>query len=320
MRPWLLAPVVALLVLPAGAFAEAETGGTSAPSGSGGVEYGAPTPQPKRHKPRRSLVAAHFSVSPATIVPGANPARVTYRVNGRSRRVRVRIELVPAGGHAAALRLRLGFKRTNVDHVSRWTIAAGTLAPGDYVARLHAIDDAGRTLLRSATASGRRPVHVEVAPEPVAPATGPGVFPIAGTWDFGGDDARFGAQRNGHIHQGQDIMAAEGTPIVAPHAGTVFWRAVQKAGAGHYLVVRGDDGRDYVFMHLVADSETVDKGDAVAAGQTLGQVGSTGDAQGPHLHFEIWPAGWYAEGSNPIDPRPDLEAWAAQARVGAAPA
>jgi murein DD-endopeptidase MepM/ murein hydrolase activator NlpD len=315
MRPWLLVLVVALLVLPAGAQAQSDTGGTAAPSGSGGAEYGAPTPKPRR-RATRPLVAARFAISPASVVPGANPARVIYRINGSSRRVRVRVELVPAGRRAAALRLRLGYKRTNVEHVSRWTIPAGALPDGDYVARLHAVDDSGATLHRTATASGRRPVHVEVAPAPPAPATVPGVFPVQGTWSFGGDDARFGAQRPGHIHQGQDIVAAEGTPLVSPRAGVVFWRAVQKAGAGHYLVIRGDDGRDYVFMHLVAGSETVEKGDPVAAGQVIGQVGSTGDSHGAHLHFEIWPSGWYAKGSEPIDPRPDLEAWAASTPSG----
>jgi murein DD-endopeptidase MepM/ murein hydrolase activator NlpD len=94
-------------------------------------------------------------------------------------------------------------------------------------------------------------------------------------------------------------------------AGTVHWRAYQAGGAGHYVVVRGDDGRDYVFMHMLDGSVSVEKGQRVAAGQRLGLVGSTGRSDGPHLHFEIWPDGWYAEGSEPIDPLPDLQAWAA---------
>ena len=123
--------------------------------------------------------------------------------------------------------------------------------------------------------------------------------------------ARFGARRTGHIHQGQDILAAAGTPVVAPRAGFVAWRAFQKAGAGHYIVVRGDDQRDYVFMHLRDGSVVVEKGQGVAAGQQLAAVGSTGASDGPHLHFEIWPYGWYSsKASKPIDPLPDLLAWA----------
>ncbi len=49
----------------------------------------------------------------------------------------------------------------------------------------------------------------------------------------------------------------------------------------------------------------------MTAGQPLGAVGATGHADGPHLHFEIWLDGWYAsKASHPIDPLPDLLAWA----------
>ena len=107
-------------------------------------------------------------------------------------------------------------------------------------------------------------------------------------------------------------MAAEGTPVVTPVAGIVHWRAYQAGGAGYYVVIRGDDGRDYAFMHFQAGSTLVEKGQRVAAGQRLASVGNTGDSQGAHLHLEIWPDGWYASpDSHPIDPLPDLLAWAA---------
>src|SRR4029079_5196541 len=100
----------------------------------------------------------------------------------------------------------------------------------------------------------------------------------------------------------------EGTPVVTPVAGVVFWSDFQKGGAGYYVVVHGDDGRDYAFMHFQEGSVVVVKGQRVVAGQRLASVGHTGDAQGDHLHFEIWPDGWYStQGSKPIDPRPDLQ-------------
>jgi murein DD-endopeptidase MepM/ murein hydrolase activator NlpD len=148
-----------------------------------------------------------------------------------------------------------------------------------------------------------------VSAPPVSATTG--VFPVQGAYSFGGPDARFGAKRNGHVHQGQDVIAAEGTPVVAPVGGVVIARAYQAGGAGNYVVLHGADGRDYVFMHFEDGSTAVVKGQTVRAGDLLGRVGATGDADGPHLHFEIWPDGWYAPGSAPIDPLPDLEAWAA---------
>jgi murein DD-endopeptidase MepM/ murein hydrolase activator NlpD len=151
-------------------------------------------------------------------------------------------------------------------------------------------------------------VDVEVPPPPVSAA---GVFPVQGLYDFGGADARFGAARDGHVHQGQDITAAEGTPLVAPLAATVTWVAYQAKGAGHYVVMRVPDGRDFVFMHLLTGSITAAEGAVLAADEQFAQVGSTGDSSGPHLHFELWPDGWYSsDESQPIDPLPQLQAWA----------
>jgi murein DD-endopeptidase MepM/ murein hydrolase activator NlpD len=136
-------------------------------------------------------------------------------------------------------------------------------------------------------------------------------FPIAGPFTWGGPDARFGVKRKGHRHQGQDLPAAAGTPVVAPHAGTVESIGYQARGAGHYLVLDGDgEDYDYVFMHLRTGSIGVSQGQRVAIGQQLGAVGSTGESSGPHLHFEIWVGGWYT-GGHPIDPLPLLQAWGA---------
>jgi murein DD-endopeptidase MepM/ murein hydrolase activator NlpD len=201
--------------------------------------------------------------------------------------------------------------------VRAWTATARRIAAGRYVARLHATGPRGATLRRTARASGRLAVtHKAPAPPPVpvppAPVTVSGIFPVQGAYDFGGAAARFGAGRTGHVHQGQDIIAAEGTPVVTPVSGIVYWRAFQAGGAGYYVVIRGDNGPDYAFMHFQAGSTIVAKGQRVAAGQRIASVGNTGDSQGAHLHFEIWPDGWYASAdSHPIDPLPQLQAWAA---------
>lgn len=270
------------------ALALAATPGTAIAQ-TGGAQYA----------PRPVLDARSFSLSPRSIAPGAT-LTVRYRIDGRARRMRVQIDLLPEGGGPAAARLRLGRRPTGRRLTARWT---PQLAPGRYAARLRAT--APR---RRGTARASRRTAVEVVAPTVSAATG--VFPVAGPYSLGGPDARFGAGRSGHAHRGQDILAAAGTPVVSPRGGFVSWRAYQAEGAGHYLVVRSDDARDYVFMHLQDGSVAVEKGQAVRAGQRLGAVGATGRADGPHLHFEIWPGGWYAEGSEPIDPLPDLLAWA----------
>ena len=132
---------------------------------------------------------------------------------------------------------------------------------------------------------------------------------MLGAHDFGGADARFGARRTGHIHQGQDIAAAEGTPVVAPYAGVITWRAYQASGAGYYLVLAGgDEPYNYVFMHLQQGSMLVTKGDRRAGRTADRERRQHGRVRGPHLHFEIWNGPWY-NGGKPIDPLPLLLAW-----------
>ena len=156
------------------------------------------------------------------------------------------------------------------------------------------------------------PAPVPAAPAAVTTTTASKIFPVQGPFSFGGPDARFGVGRPGHTHQGQDITAAEGTPVVTPIAGTVHWTAYQEGGAGYYVVIAGADGRHYVFMHLQQGSIAVTKGAPVTAGQRVGLVGSTGSSTGPHLHFEIWVNGWWQSlASTPVDPLPELLAWAA---------
>jgi murein DD-endopeptidase MepM/ murein hydrolase activator NlpD len=70
-------------------------------------------------------------------------------------------------------------------------------------------------------------------------------------------------------------------------------------------VIETESGTNHVYMHL-QDPSPIPEGDPVAAGQQIGAVGATGDAQGCHLHIEFWTApGWY-EGGTPVDPAPLL--------------
>jgi murein DD-endopeptidase MepM/ murein hydrolase activator NlpD len=133
-------------------------------------------------------------------------------------------------------------------------------------------------------------------------------FPILGRHEFGMSSGRFGAARSGHTHEGQDVMAPCGTPLVAARGGTVQYAGYQSA-AGNYLVIDGrGTGYDFMYAHL-AEPSPLHGGDVVRTGQSVGIVGDTGDAVGCHPHFEMWsPPGWY-EGGSPFDPLPYLQKW-----------
>ena len=153
--------------------------------------------------------------------------------------------------------------------------------------------------------------QVPGVPTPAQTIAAGAVFPVQGPHSFGGPENRFGAGRAGHIHQGQDVLAAEGLPDVAPLAGTVLATGYQAGGAGWYVAEHTADAFDFFFAHCRSGSVRVSTGQAVTAGQTLCQVGQTGDATGPHLHFEMWIDGWQAPDGHPLDPLPYLQAWEA---------
>jgi murein DD-endopeptidase MepM/ murein hydrolase activator NlpD len=134
--------------------------------------------------------------------------------------------------------------------------------------------------------------------------TGAMVFPLAGPHTFGDG---FGAARSGHTHQGQDIMAACGTPEVAVSRAKVKWVSFQKL-AGNYVIIRNKKlHQDYMYAHLAARA-SVTKGQVVQPGQQIGIVGETGDATACHLHFELWLGKWY-RGGHPVDPMPYLQTY-----------
>ncbi len=180
--------------------------------------------------------------------------------------------------------------------------------------RARALARARAKVRKRRAAAKRRAAKRKPKPAPVVPAPTPTsdhTFPVGGNvFSLGGKDSRFGAGRPGHIHQGQDVSAPSGTPVLAPWPGIVEAVKYQASGAGYYIVLDGDlEDRDYVFMHLLKGSTTVKVGDRVARGEQIAQVGSTGASSGPHLHFEIWVGGGWYTGGQPVDPYPFLQAW-----------
>ena len=123
-------------------------------------------------------------------------------------------------------------------------------------------------------------------------ASGSWVCPVQGPLAFSND---YGAARGGgSSHQGNDILAATGTPVVANVAGVVRQRNGAVSGLAYFL--DGDDGTTYFGAHL----DSFGASGRVSAGTVIGTVGNTGDAAGgpPHLHFEMHPGGW----GNPVNP------------------
>ncbi|CAN5631194.1 hypothetical protein BH20ACT17_BH20ACT17_06130 [soil metagenome] len=289
--------------------APASAGGTPGPARSGGTAFGSPVP-----KPAKRPVAARLTLTPRRVIAAGTLPQISFRVGQHGvRKVKARVTVLRLPYNKKLTAIALGWVRTGRTVRVRWPRGIA-LRAGRYLVRLHASDPRGHTLRRSAKWPGRAVIVVRRPPRPV-PAPGispgrPGVFPVAGAFDFGGPDRRFGAGRAGHLHEGQDITAASGTPVLAPYAGTISATSYQHSGAGEYVVLDAADGRDYFFAHCVRGSTAVGERQAVARGQRLCAVGATGTASGPHLHFEIWNVGWRIPGGYPIDPLPELRAWA----------
>jgi murein DD-endopeptidase MepM/ murein hydrolase activator NlpD len=143
------------------------------------------------------------------------------------------------------------------------------------------------------------------------------IFPVVGTVTYTDD---FGQPRAGGPHQGNDILAARRAPVVAVESGKIeFWTT--SASAGCMLYLHGDSGTTYLYIHLNNDltGRNDNRGACVAgtayaprlkdrarvaAGQLIGFVGDSGDADGihPHLHFEVHP-----NDGGAVDPYRDLQ-------------
>lgn len=132
------------------------------------------------------------------------------------------------------------------------------------------------------------------------------VFPVAGDVEFidSWGYPRMTGTASAHWHQGTDVFAAHGTPLIASENGVLSGIGVGSLG-GNKLWVNGDSGTEYYYAHLAAFAPGIANGQRVRAGEVVGYVGDTGNAKGtsPHLHFEIHPGG-----VGPVNPYPILKA------------
>lgn len=137
--------------------------------------------------------------------------------------------------------------------------------------------------------------HEEGDNDPAEPIY-PLVFPVIGDVYF---SDTFGAPRNGHTHEGQDLMSygVKGLSVLAAADGVVGWIGTTCC----YLEIEHDDGWSTWYIHLNNDTPGTDDGQGwgiapgieqgvpVVAGQLIGWLGDSGNAEGssPHLHFEL---------------------------------
>ncbi len=126
------------------------------------------------------------------------------------------------------------------------------------------------------------------------------VFPLIGPHDFGDGEARFGASRYGHVHEGQDIFGKTGTQEVAVHDGVVVdWGTENgrwSGGRGNYIAIYSpEDDHSFVYMHMLKPSP-VQMGEQVHAGEVVGQLGCTGSLRWPAPAFR----GPHRQGDAPL--------------------
>lgn len=149
-----------------------------------------------------------------------------------------------------------------------------------------------------ATAEAAAPETTTTTTAPPAPA-GEGMYcPVQGIVAF---TDTWGAPRSGgRAHQGVDLMAARGTPVVAIEGGSVRLRTSVLGGITIWLY--GAGGTHWYYAHLDGYADGLGSGQQVGAGELLGYVGSSGNASAfaPHLHFEQHPGGGAAINPYPL--------------------
>ena len=141
--------------------------------------------------------------------------------------------------------------------------------------------------------AGSGSVSAPVPPTPAPVNAGSGlVCPVAGSRSYA--DTWGAARSGGRRHEGTDIMAPSGTPLVAMEAGRVEYRSNRLGGLT--LRLYGASGTRYYYAHL---SRYEGSNRSVAAGAVVGYVGNTGNTSANHLHLQIHPGG-----GQPVNPYP----------------
>jgi murein DD-endopeptidase MepM/ murein hydrolase activator NlpD len=169
----------------------------------------------------------------------------------------------------------LGLRGLPVVAATMAAVAAGSSAEAATAEHLTALAPTLEAAGRLATLQSLR--------TPAGPAA---MFPVRGRVDWGEQDARFGAWRGGHAHEGQDVFAPAGTPLLAIRDGRVV-ETGDDGGRGNYVAMWNRDARrTFVYLHMLHPSR-VSVGERVWAGERVGAVGCSGSCWGDHLHLEV---------------------------------
>jgi peptidase M23-like protein len=131
-----------------------------------------------------------------------------------------------------------------------------------------------------------------------------GPFPVAGLAWWTNDWHAYRCCPYPHLHQGVDMFASEGTPLVAAADGYVSQKVVN-AISGLGVEITDASNTQYFYAHLSRFAPGLRVGQQVRVGQVIGYVGHTGNASqtSPHLHFEVQPGGV------PVPPKPFVDRW-----------
>lgn len=232
------------------------------------------------------------AVPKESVPDSVTPQRIIFRFSGRHP-VRTEIRISRLAGDAGRGRI-----------VRR--IVTGPLRPGRWNRRFwNGLDQKGRLV-----AAGR--YLVRVGPVGAHLRTLARIrmhghaFPVDGPHGVRGYVGVFGAGRTGgRTHEGFDVTADCGTPLVAVRSGTVLKTAFDPELKGYYVVLKGrSERRTYLYAHLIRRAP-VRAGQTVRAGRRIGTVGQTGNAASTpcHLHIEVRTRGRL------LDPGPLLSSW-----------
>jgi murein DD-endopeptidase MepM/ murein hydrolase activator NlpD len=258
-------------------------------------QAGAQTPPPPTTTPTTTNLLEDLlhQLLPTTTAPAAAPTTTQPSASG-------------AGAGAA------GAKGSTAPGSTTTTTTPPGVVPPEYLPIINSVHRTGSSSTRPLL-DALRPLQALGFSGQDAALAGFGHFPVAGDASWSDDwlEARFGPPF--HLHQGNDVFAARGTPVRAPFDGVVRFATEDAGGNAAYLTV--PDGTYYYMAHLDSFSKTFSSGAAVKQGDIVGYTGDTGNAAGgaTHVHFEIHPKGGAA-----VDPKPFLDGWLADA-INAAP-